>query len=189
MLSTALLLAASMVVGQGDGVVSDQKQIHELGWLIGRWEGQFVLPEGIPDLGPPGSIVSDEQSLRWILDKRFIQYNFTSRIDGEVSAEGREVIGWDASSKHLVHWCFGSTGLHGSGVWRRDGEAWVLDWSGTAPDKTTYSGSSVHRLLNKNTYTWQMTKLTNNGEKLPDWPVVEYRRKTGSKPRKEAKQP
>jgi hypothetical protein len=189
MLSTAFLLAASMVLGQADGDDSDQKHVQELSWLIGRWEGQFVLPEGIPDLGPPGSIVSDEQSLKWILNKRFIQYNFTSRIDGEVASEGMELIGWDASSEQLRHWFFGSTGIHGSGVWRRDGEAWVLDWSGTTPDKTAYSGSSVHRLLNQNTYTWQMTKLTKNGKKLPDWPVVEYKRQISSKPKKEPKQP
>ena len=189
MVSAAFLLAASMVMGQAEGAASRQKHIQELGWLIGRWEGEFVLPEGIPDLGQPGSIVSDEQSFKWILNKSFIQYNFTSRIDGKVSSEGMEVVGWDAQSGKLMHWVFGSTGLHGLGVWRRDGEAWVLDWSGTAPDKTTYGGSSVHRVLDKDTYTWQMINLKKNGEEIPDWPVVEYRRKTGGKPEKDGRQP
>jgi hypothetical protein len=177
MLSTAFLLAASMVVGQGDTATSQQQQLKELSWLIGRWEGTYVLPEGIPDIGAPGSTVTDEQTFKWILNKNFIQYNFTSRIDGKVSSDGMEVIGLDVESGKLTHWVFGSTGFRGHGVWRRDGDAWVLDWSGVTPDKTTYSGSSVHCIVDRNTYTCQMVHLKKNGDKIPDWPVIEYKRK------------
>lgn len=180
MLGTTLLLATSIVLGQGEPPASNHEHVKELGWLIGRWEGSYILPEGMPDLGKPGSKVTDDQSFKWILNKTFIQYNFTSRIDGEVSSEGMEVIGWDAPSGKLVHWVFGSTGFHGPGVWRRDGDLWVLDWSGTAPDKTTYSGTSVHRIVDRNTYTWQMVHLKKDGKPIPDWPVVEYKRKIAS---------
>ena len=184
MLSTAFLLAASMVVGQGENSPSHQEHVKELAWLIGRWEGTYVQPEGIFDLGKSGSTVIDEQSFRWVLNKSFIQYNSTSRIDGRIASEGLELIGWDVTSGKLVHWIFDSTGVHGSGVWRRDGDAWILDWSGTATDNTSISGSSVHRRVDRDTYTWQMVNLKKNGQSILDWRVVEFKRKTDAKPNK-----
>lgn len=173
------VVAASMVVGQVDTAPPQQNHLDQLSWLIGRWEGEFILPEGIPDLGKAGSKVNDQSHFKWILDKKFIQLNITNRIDGKISTRGLEVIGWDSKSSKIVHWIFGSTSFHGPGVWRKDGDAWVLEWSGTTSDGTSFSGSSIHREVDEDTYTWKMVDLKRNNKKIPDWPEVTYKRKSG----------
>ena len=75
-----LVVATSMIVGQAESTDSPQKHLEELSWLIGRWEGEYTLPDGIEDVGKPGSLVKDEASFRWILDKKFIQLDFVRCI-------------------------------------------------------------------------------------------------------------
>jgi len=148
MLSTALLLAASMVLGQ-PAVAAEQTKdaaprATDLAWLLGEWRGEYVLPEGIPEVGPAGSKVVSVHTWRWTLNKKFITLKIREEINGRVASTGEEILGTDQDSGALAHWFFGSTGVHGVGTWRRNGDTWELKWRAAAPGGKKYEAVGDH---------------------------------------------
>ena len=186
MLSTSLLLAASLVVGQADIAAEQTKanvpHVADLAWLVGDWQGEYVLPEGVPEMGPAGSKVVSMHTWRWTLGKKFITLRIQEEINGKVASAGEEILGKDQGTGALAHWFFGSTGIHGSGTWRRDGNQWELKWRGFGPGGKTYEAISDHVPIHADGYTWQMRDMTVNGNSIPDWPKVTYRRKAAAAP-------
>jgi hypothetical protein len=181
MLNTAVLLAASMVVGQATLAAEPKKdaapQVTDLAWLLGEWHGEYVLPAGLPEVGPAGSKVLSMQTWRRTLDRKFISLKIREEIDGRVASTGEEILGTDQDTGALAQWFFGSTGVHGVGTWHRNGERWELKWRAAAPGGKKYEAIADHIQLDADTYTWQLRDLTENGKKVPDWPKVTYHRK------------
>jgi hypothetical protein len=153
---------------------------EDLSWLIGDWEGEYILPEGVPEVGPAGSKVVSTNSWRSTLDKKFIALKIHEEIDGKVASTGEEILGKDQSTGELTHWFFGSTGSHGSGKWRRNGNTWELKWYGFAPGGKKYEAVAEQVQIDPDSYTWQLRNITENGRIVPDWPKVTYRRKTAA---------
>ena len=186
MLSTSLLLAASLVVGQADIATEQTKanvpHVADLAWLVGDWQGEYVLPEGVPEMGPAGSKVFSMHTWRWTLGKKFITLRIQEEINGKVVSTGEEILGKDQSTGALAHWFFGSTGIHGSGTWSRNGDRWELKWRGFALGGKKYEAIGDHVQIDAHGYTWQLRDMTEDGRRIPDWPKVTFRRKTAATP-------
>jgi hypothetical protein len=114
------------------------------------------------------------------LNKKFITLKIREEINGRVASTGEEILGTDQDSGALAHWFFGSTGTHGVGTWRRNGDTWELKWRAAAPGGKKYEAVGDHVPIDAVSYTWKIRDLTENGRKIPDWPKVTYRRKTGA---------
>ena len=155
---------------------SSYEHLKGLEWLVGQWEGEFVLPDGVPELGSAGDKVHSKVGFRWMHDKNFLVFTGTDTVDGRVINSNRETTAWDSTSKKLVHTIFGANGFHGRGEWSGSGFNWNLKWTVQGPDSTRYAGNSTHKRIDENSYIWQMTGLTQNGKKIPDWPAVTYKR-------------
>ena len=107
-----------------------------------------------------------------------LRFAMREEIDGKVAQSGQELVGFDESTGKLVHWFFGSTGVHGSGVWSRQGNLWMLTWQGIGPGGKKVEGTSDQILIDPDTYTWQMRDLRHDAKKIPDWPKVTLKKKT-----------
>lgn len=177
---TWVLLFLGCVAGLGSrqGWADDEPvNLESLSWIIGEWEGEYILPDGVPEIGQGGSQVTHTESWRWAMNRKFIVLNLRDEIAGKVAATGQEILGLDESTGKLTHWYFGSTGGQGHGTWARRGNCWMLHWQGISPGGKKVQGTSDQILLDADTYTWQMRDITENGEKVADWPKVTLKRK------------
>ena len=182
MFSTALLLAASMVVGQGSETSKpgpDYQHLKAMEWMIGDWEAEYVVTS--PGLGldgfTPGAKVHSFNSYFWMENKNYIGLRFRDEIDGEVVHAGFEVIGVDPHSRKTIHWLFSILGGWGPGEWSVDGRTWKLKWNGTTADGTKYEGVSFMVPIDADTHTWEMKECKKNGNPTPDTPLVTFRRR------------
>lgn len=156
---------------------SNYEHLKGLEWLIGQWEADYVLPDGIAELGASEAKVHSRVSYQWLQNKNYIDFTGTDVDDtGREVITSRETTAWDAISGKLVHTLFGSTGFHGTGEWTGSGDTWHLKWSVQGPNKSTYEGTSIHKRIDENNLSWQMVTLTHNGKQIPDWPAVIYKR-------------
>jgi hypothetical protein len=99
MLSTALLLAASMVVGQAGDT---EQHLKGLQWFVGEWRAEVQLQEGIPGVAEKGDQMEVLGSHRWILGRNAIQVDWTHKINGAEVSMGRGLIGWDGLSNTIT---------------------------------------------------------------------------------------
>ena len=67
-----LLLALVCSFACLSGQSSAQNPLEEAAWLIGTWEADFELPEGVPELGKGGEKVHQEITWQWDLDKKVV---------------------------------------------------------------------------------------------------------------------
>ncbi|MHB8861162.1 MAG: hypothetical protein ACYC6N_02075 [Pirellulaceae bacterium] len=141
-----------------------------MAWLIGTWEGEYVIPASSLDIGPPGAKVITNNTWQWGLKTGFITLGIRDMIGDKVNLVGYELLGTDQATEELAHWFYGSDGGHGSGKWTRDGKNWKLTWECSVPGKKKVSGVSVIEPVDENTYTWEMVNLKENGEAIADWP-------------------
>ena len=167
---------SKMALGQKKAPGPDYEHLKQLEWLIGEWEGTMVVPPSFPEIYPEGATVVSKQRCYWMQNKSYMGFEFRDFVDGKLAHEGFEMIGVDPESKQPIHWIFSVAGGYGTGKWSRDGKTWKLEWNATLPNEAEYKGISDHIPVNKNTYKWQIRDATRNGKKVPDYPIVEFKR-------------
>lgn len=168
-----IVLGNRSVMGQDDSAYEHLKPLES---AIGEWVAEYEMPPGHPGIGEEGAKVVVNGTWRWMLKKNFMVMNFKRQVGDDMQL-GKEIVGWDAKSGQLVHWLYWDGGLHGKGEWTLDGNKWVLHWSMTGPDKKVIKGTSHMVKVDKDTLTWRGTDMALDGEALPDWPTITYKRK------------
>ncbi len=132
-----------------------REQLQQLAWLIGEWVDE-----------------ADESIVRFtcrpVDDGNFLLREFKVTVAGDEVMSGSQRIGWDPLTGRLRAWTFDSQGGHFEGVWRRDGESWVLNSTGVTADGETASGTSVFTIVNPHTITWQAVDHEIEGVRRPD---------------------
>ena len=137
---------------------ADEQQanpLDQLGWMVGEWLDQ------------------DEQSTvrttcDWAKNGKFLTSNFEVHTDDGVALEGTQVIGWDPVSQTIHSWLFDSEGGFGEGVWRRDGNEWVVDLRTTQADGSQATSTNVYTLQDDTSFTWRSANRQVDGEAQPD---------------------
>jgi hypothetical protein len=170
-----ILFASGLAQAQDDSP-STHKHLRGMKWIIGDWVATFNMPPGHPLVGLEGTKVVSNVSWRWMLKRDFMVINFKRQV-GEETHLGKEIIGWDATSEKLVHWLFWNGGSHGSGEWTCNGDTWLLKWEIIGPDKKVHRGTSRIVKKDNDTFTWQATDTSTDGQPKPDWPLITYKRK------------
>ena len=95
-----------------DAATNDARQtspLDELEWMVGQWV----------DEGETSKITT---SCKWTTNRKFLTRSFSVTIDGQVSLEGTQFIGWDPIARRIRSWTFDSEGGFGQGRWIRDGK-------------------------------------------------------------------
>lgn len=179
-LGTVLMLGGvSLCFGEEGKPGPDYQYLKQLEWLIGDWEGNWVVPaEGnaVVNSSPPGSKVRSRTSFFWMENKNYIGLKFWDEADGKPGHAGFEMVSVDPKSKKFNHWLFSILGGHGTGEWIPEGKGWKLKYWGEGGEKTRVEGVALMVPVDANTHTWQLKDTISNGKKLPDTPVVTFRR-------------
>jgi uncharacterized protein (TIGR02246 family) len=149
---------------------STNEHLEDLGWLIGEWTGETEKGE------------SATATYEWTEGQDFIVASFAMSADGTPVAGATQWIGWDAVDKKIRSWSFYSTGGTGEEVWTREGDRWLLKTKAHTTDGKTVSATKVVTRVNDDQMTWQMTKVTLDGESQPDLKPVKMKRVQEAQP-------
>jgi hypothetical protein len=172
----ALLAVAMATAGAAEPQGADLKPLHALDWLIGDWVGQYDAPVDLLDV-KQGQRVTSHVSRRWVLQKNAFDMDAVLETDEVKIPLSHEVNYFDPQRGKVAMWAQTSLGT-GSGVFTSVAQdRAVLQFA--IHQEGVLAGTAVLERLDADSYTWQLTDITLDGEKTPDWPKVTYRRKTG----------
>jgi uncharacterized protein (TIGR02246 family) len=136
--------------------------LRDLDWLIGTWQAK-----------------TDEAEVRttyaWDDKKNSIRCQITIKAPGK-SLNATQVILKDPRTGQLRSWIFDDDGGFGDGDWARDGKRWVIEASGVQADGGELTARNILTPVDKDTFTWQSTERTLDGEELPNIPPVKVTR-------------
>jgi uncharacterized protein (TIGR02246 family) len=136
--------------------------LRDLDWLIGAWEGKT----------PDAEI---RTTYEWDGKKNSIRCHFTIK-QPEHTLVGTQVILRDPRTGSLRAWLFDDDGGFGDSVWSRDGKRWLIEASGVQSDGGELTATNILTPVDKDSFTWQSTERTLDGEQLPNVPPVKVRR-------------
>ena len=142
---------------------SGMARVADLAFLIGDWEA-----------------MRDDRSIRisyaWNDGKTFIQSRFTVTEKGEVTASGIEVLGRDPGSGVLRSWLFDKSGAIGESTWKKDGDRWLIEASGTLAQGLAMSATNILIPLGKDAFSWQSVDRSVGEQAMPDHPPLKVTR-------------
>jgi uncharacterized protein (TIGR02246 family) len=149
---------------------ANAEHLEDIEWLIGDWTGENEKGE------------SASASYDWAENDNFIVSEFATTLDGIPVAGGTQWIGWDAIDKQIRSWSFYSGGGFGEAVWNKEGNQWALKVIARTAAAKKVTATNLITKTDDDHLTWQVTKLTVDGEPLPDLKPVKMKRVKPEKP-------
>ena len=149
---------------------SNAEHFDDIEWLIGQWAGEA-------DKGESATATYD-----WEDGQNFIVCEFATTLKGIAVVGGTQWIGGDAVNKQVRSWSFYSRGGFGEAIWTKDGDKWVMRTSAQTAEGKKVSAVNIMTRIDDDHMTWQMTKLTVDGESLPDQKPIKLKRVRTDKP-------
>ena len=165
MLSTALLLAASMVVGQAEKPDLLHEWANDFG---GTWTSNQAAERELPGLLKQGETFDVISTVKWALEGSVLQIdNIATKSNGQqIALTG--LIAWDPSTQKVKMVWFHEATAWGELLYRKEGDKWIADWSMIDTDGTRETSKLTMTLTDRNTQTYDMTNRMRNNESLPD---------------------
>jgi uncharacterized protein (TIGR02246 family) len=145
---------------------SNAEHFEDLEWLLGEWTGEAEKGE------------SAKASYAWAENRNFIVSSFATTVDGVPVVGGTQWIAWDAVDKQIRSYSFYSGGGIGEAVWTKDGNTWTMKVTAKASAGKRLSATNVLTKVDNDHMTWQLTKLTVDGQTMPDAKPVKLKRVT-----------
>jgi uncharacterized protein (TIGR02246 family) len=141
-------------------IAAAEAALDELSWLVGKWKDN-------------GSGPKVEASIDWTKNQHFLRRSLKVTREEQDPLEATEVIGYDAAAGQIRSWVFDSEGGFGEGVWKREGNKWLITFRGNAPDGTTSSAQHIVTYLDDKKFTWESINRQSGGEVLPNIDKIE----------------
>jgi uncharacterized protein (TIGR02246 family) len=138
-----------------DPSLSPHQRLEELAWLVGDWTDES-----------PDSVV--RATCRWTEDGHFLLRDFTVQVQGKSVMTVNERIGWDPSIRQIKSWVFDSEGGHGTGLWSRSGNEWVIKSTGVMPDGRIATATHTLTRLGPQSARWTSVERTVGDRVVPD---------------------
>jgi len=135
---------------------SNFEYLKELDWMIGSWVDNDDVDHTMV-----------QTDCNWTKNKNFMTRSFAMSIDGQVNMAGMQVVGWDPIAKQIRSWVFDSDGGFSEGKWRRKGDRWLIQQTGTLPDGSKSTAVNIIKEIDKDSFTWQSVDRSLNGDLLP----------------------
>jgi uncharacterized protein (TIGR02246 family) len=135
--------------------LSPHQRLEELAWLVGDWTDES-----------PDSVV--HSNCRWTDDGHFLLRDYTVRVQGKSVMTVNERIGWDASTRQIKSWVFDSEGGHGTGLWSRIGNQWVIKSTGVLPDGRIATATHTLTKVDPHSARWTSVERTVGDRVVPD---------------------
>lgn len=119
-----------------------ESKLQELAWLVGEWSA--TSPEGKTHI-----------NFEFNAEKTALTGKFETIVAGQTSATGHQRIVLDPQTGQIHSWMFDDEGGHGEANWTHDGNKWLLDASGIAPDGTATAATNVLTRINNDAFLWR----------------------------------
>jgi uncharacterized protein (TIGR02246 family) len=136
--------------------------LHDLDWLIGTWEAR--TPE-----------TQVRTTYAWDARKNSIRCHISIQRKGR-TVSGLQVLLKDPRTGQLRSWLFDDEGSFGDGAWTRDGKRWMITAAGVEADGGELTATNILTPVEKDTFIWQSTQRTLDGDDLPNIPPVKVTR-------------
>src|SRR5262249_19933448 len=149
---------------------SNAEHFEDLEWLLGEWTGEAEKGE------------SAKASYAWAENRNFIVSSFATTLDGVPVVGGTQWIAWDAVDKQIRSYSFYSGGGIGEAVWTKDGDTWTIAVNARASAGKKLSATNLLTKVDNDHATWQMTKLTVDGQSMPDQKPIKMKRVKAERP-------
>jgi len=127
-------------IGREWGSATDKLQ--DLAWLVGKWNATTAAGDT--------SIEFQFNPARTTLTS-----TFTQLVDGKSVGTGHQRIILDPQTGQIHSWMFDDEGGHGEATWTHDGNKWLIDASGIAPDGTATAATNVITRINDDEFMWR----------------------------------
>lgn len=144
---------------------SEQASLRDLEWMIGTWAAKRADAEV-------------HTTYEWMGNKAFLRGQFTIR-EKDVTMSGMQMIGVDPGTGELRTWTFEVDGGYGEGTCTRDGNKWHFATTASTVDGRTVTAANILIPVDRDTFTWQPTNLTVDGEAVGNLPPVKVTRVKG----------
>jgi hypothetical protein len=144
--------------------------------LIGTWGYDGPLQEDVPVLGGKNSKLAVRLTWDWVLNKSALESNATVELQG-VKLLGKSLIGWDISEGRIIGGGMNSFGGHDVNTVTYDDatKTWTTQSKGVDEKGRRTSATIVGRLIDADTYEWQM-KDRKGGDVPGDSPKYVFKR-------------
>ncbi|HEV3145778.1 MAG TPA: SgcJ/EcaC family oxidoreductase [Gemmataceae bacterium] len=136
--------------------------LRDLDWLIGTWTANRTDADV-------------RTTYEWFGDKSFIKAQFHIRTKDKTYT-GMQMIGEDPVTGDLRTWIFENDGGFGEGTITKDGRKWIFETTTAMTDGSVLETTNILVQVNKDTFTWQPSNLTVDGEQFGDLPPVKVMR-------------
>ncbi len=107
-------------------------RLADLKWLLGDFSGRSL--DGMK------MIVTCTMSS----DGNYLLREFHVTLPDGSRRRSSQRIGWDPATGDLKSWTFNANGSHGEGVWKRQGDVWIVNNSGVAIDGKHTSSTTIY---------------------------------------------
>ncbi|HEV2971675.1 MAG TPA: SgcJ/EcaC family oxidoreductase [Pirellulales bacterium] len=111
-------------------------RLAELKWLLGDFAGSSL--DGMQ------MIVSGSMSS----DGNFLLREFFVTLPDGARRRASQRIGWDPLAGGFKSWTFHSDGGYGEGVWKRQGDVWLVNNNGVSPEGKRSSKTTIYSKIN-----------------------------------------
>ena len=129
--------------------------LSELDWQNGSWKYASGTTEITVDVHE-------------IANGNFRIHKYRVTEKGEITHEGTQVVGWDASKKQIRSWSFAHDGSFGEGLWESKTNRWTIRMSGVLTGGQKTSSIRLMAIKDKDHYTFHTVDRTIDGRSLPD---------------------
>ncbi len=143
---------------------SNAEQFEDLEWLLGEWAGESEKGE------------SAKATYEWAENRNFIVSSFATTVDGVPVVGGTQWIAWDAVDKQIRSYSFYSGGGIGEAVWTKDGNTWTATVNAKTSAGKKISTTNILTKTDNDHMTWQVTRLTIDGQATPDAKPMKLKR-------------
>ncbi len=138
-------------------IQTHHEELKKLDWLVGQWLDQDKDDD-----------LDINLSYSWDEHKNFLTNKFTILSKNKKEMDGKQIIGWDPSTKEIRSWVFDSDGGFGHGIWRQKGDLWIVESAYTLPNGQKASSINIYKKMDDNNYSYESTGRSIDGEFLPD---------------------
>ncbi|MHC4180835.1 MAG: hypothetical protein ACYSWU_25325 [Planctomycetota bacterium] len=149
--ASALMVAASLTLGQTDGMPSNYEQLKDLDYLVGQWKAEGT--------GPDGSKFTVLRSYKWILNKNFVSDELVVRVGDRQVWASMGLFGWDPSQKKIKSWSANASGGLGQVTWTKHDDGGTGEYSGITADGQEVSAKHTIVGTSEDAFTYGISDL------------------------------
>ncbi|MFZ5829884.1 MAG: DUF4440 domain-containing protein, partial [Planctomycetota bacterium] len=101
-------------------------------------------------------------------DGNYILREISVTHPSEGSRSFSQRIGWDPLCRAFKCWTFDADGGHSVGVWKRQGDSWIVNTDGVLPDGRQSSATNVYSEIDERGFVFDSVGATVDGKLHPD---------------------